>query len=123
MCPVTKIVGLYIYEHTHTKQPGSLSLHRSTPIAVLHAQTKEKPCGAQDRESIGGLVSVSKHHHTASHLSWDSTAPHQTKPQISLLQSSISLTSFFLHFIVFSCSYSPSVVLPVFLFVWLHQFI
>lgn len=50
---------------------------------------KKKSCGAQERESIWGLVSVNKHHHTASHLSWDSTAPHQTKPLATDLSFSV----------------------------------
>lgn len=108
----TKMTVLYICEHTHAIQPVHFPLYIPTPTAVLHAQIKEeKGCGAQDRESIQGLASLGKHHHTASLLSWDSTTLWQTK--ISLLQSRISLT-FFFHFIMWSCSYFTHV--PCYLF-------
>lgn len=99
------MTALDICEHTRNTH---FPLYRSTPTPVLHAQSKEqKRCGAQGRESIRGPVSSGKHHHAASHQSWDSTTLRQTKllAHRSLLQSSISLTSFFFHFIVCSCSY------------------
>lgn len=72
---------IYTWTHTHAVRPVHFPLYRSTPTPVPHAQTKEqKHCGAQDRESIRGLVSLGKHHRTVSHLSWDSRTPHQTKP-------------------------------------------
>lgn len=71
----------FIYVGTHTcNRASSLSLYRSTPTPVLHAQTKEqKRCGTQDRESIRGLASLGKHHHAASHVGWDSATLHQAK--------------------------------------------
>lgn len=79
ICPTTKMTTLYTCEHTHAIQPFHFPLQRSTPTPVPQAQTKEqKRCGAQDGESIWGLVSLGKHH-AASHRSWDSRTLRQTK--------------------------------------------
>lgn len=87
-----KSAALYIHEYIHAIQPSSLSLQQINNHTSLALHTKEKPCGAQDRKSVRGVVSVSKHHHTAPHLSWDSTTLHHAT---HLFLSVITITDLF----------------------------
>lgn len=89
----------FVYRWTHTHNTAKFTFpctDQHPHQSCMHKpKKKRKRRKAQDRESIWGLVSVSKHHHTASHLSWDSTTLHQTKQLATDLSLSvINITDF-----------------------------
>lgn len=93
--------------------------NRSTTTPVLLYTPKKSPVEHRTGNQFGVLLAWAN---TITLLhTWAGTAQLCTTPHISSFQSLLSLTYFFLHFIMFSCSCFPSVLLPG--FVWLHQFI
>lgn len=119
-----------VYRWTHTRNTAKFTFpctDQHPHQSCMHKPKKKSTVEHRTGNQFGALLAWAN---TFTRLhTWAGTAQLCTRQsnwaQISPFQSSVSLTSFFPHFIMFSGSYFPSVMLPVFLFGGLlsHQFI